>query len=395
MSTAIPVCDLQQQYQSLKSDIDAAMQSVAADAKFILGPNVQALEKEIAPYCDCAHAAGVANGTDALHLALRALKIGPGDEVITTPFTFVATTEAIGIVGATPVFVDIDPKTYNMDVSKLEALITPRTKCILPVHLYGQPCDMDAIMAIAKKHKLYVVEDCAQAIGATYKGRKVGSFGDAGCLSFFPSKNLGCFGDGGMVVSNNKECYERVEMLRRHGGKVKYHHCELGLNSRLDELQAAILRVKFKHLEGWSEQRRRNAYRYNRLLGGIPGVTLPAEITNTGTATPTDQSSVKEPKIRSVYHQYTIRVEKRDEVGKKLTAAGVGNMVYYPVPLHLQEVHAHQGQGLGSFPHSEKAAAEVLSLPMFPELTEEQQNRVAKAVAEAMGAGDVGIRKVA
>ena len=252
----IPVCDLKQQYRSLKSEIDAAMQQVAADAHFILGPNVKSLEKEIAAYCDCAHAAGVANGTDALHLALRALRIGPGDEVITTPFTFVATTEAIGIVGARPVFVDIDPHTFNIDPAKIEAAITPRTKAILPVHLYGQPCEMDAIMEIAERHGLYVVEDCAQAIGATYKGRKVGSFGHAGCLSFFPSKNLGCFGDGGMVVSGNKEVFERVEMLRRHGGKVKYHHCELGLNSRLDELQAAILRVKFKHLEAWSEQRR-------------------------------------------------------------------------------------------------------------------------------------------
>lgn len=393
MSSAIPVCDLQQQYQSLKPEIDAAMQAVAADAKFILGPNVQALEKEIAPYCDCQYAAGVANGTDALHLALRALRIGPGDEVITTPFTFVATTEAIGIVGATPVFVDIDPNTYNMDVTKLEALITPRTKCILPVHLYGQPCDMDPIMALAKKYKLHVVEDCAQAIGATYKGRKVGSFGDAGCLSFFPSKNLGCFGDGGMVVSNNKEVFERVEMLRRHGGKVKYHHCELGLNSRLDELQAAVLRVKFKHLNDWSAARQRNAYRYNRLLGGLPGVTLPAEISASGSTTPTQTTAAGT--VNCVYHQYTIRVPNRDELGKKLTAAGVGNMVYYPVPLHLQEVHAHQGQGLGSFPHSERAAAEVLSLPMFPELTEEQQNRVVKAITEALGSGDAGLRKVA
>lgn len=382
----IPVCDLQLQYQSIKAEVDAAMQSVAADAKFILGPNVQALEKEIAKYCDCAHAAGVGNGTDALHLALRALRIGPGDEVITTPFTFVATTEAIGIVGATPVFVDIDPRTYNMDVAKIEAAITPRTKCILPVHLYGQACDMDAIMDIARRRKLFVVEDCAQAIGATYKGRKVGSFGDAGCLSFFPSKNLGCFGDGGMVVSNNKEVFERVEMLRRHGGKVKYHHCELGLNSRLDELQAAILRVKFKHLDAWNQLRRRNAYRYNGLLKGVQGIQAPTEACGTDVVCPTDTQAQSSTDSNCVYHQYTIRTTDRERVSKQLTAAGVGNMVYYPVPLHLQEVHAHQGQGPGSFPHSEKAAAEVLSLPMFPELTEAQQRVVAEAVRQAVGA---------
>jgi len=348
-----------------------------------LGPNVKELEKEVAAFCDCTYAAGVGNGTDALHLALRALQIGPGDEVITTPFTFVATTEAIGIVGAKPVFVDIDPQTYNMDVSKIEALITPRTKCILPVHLYGQPCEMDVIMDIARRHNLYVVEDCAQAIGATYKGKKVGSFGHAGCLSFFPSKNLGCFGDGGMVVSNDKHVYERVEMLRRHGGKVKYHHCELGLNSRLDELQAAVLRVKLPHLSTWNDERRRNAYRYNSLLNGTADVAPPAEACGTKKISPAGDGQ-ENPQSRCVYHQYTIRVRNRDAVGKQLSAAGIGNMVYYPVPLHLQEVHADLGYGPGSFPHSEAAAAEVLSLPMFPELTVEQQQTVVSAVRNAM-----------
>ena len=367
----IPVCDLQRQYASLKTEIDAAMQATAAEAKFILGPNVKALEKEIADYCDCKFAAGVGNGTDALHLALRALRIGPGDEVITTPFTFVATTEAIGMVGATPVFVDIDEQTFNMDVTQIESVITPRTKCILPVHLYGQPCDMGPIMEIARGRGLHVVEDCAQAIGATYRGQKVGSFGDAGCLSFFPSKNLGCFGDGGMVVSNNQEVFERVEMLRRHGGKVKYHHCELGLNSRLDELQAAILRVKLKQLESWNEARRTNAYRYNSLLRGVAGTTTPGEASHLADA------------LRCVYHQYTIRVPNREAVSQRLNTAGIGNMVYYPVPLHLQEVHAELGYKLGSFPVSERAAAEVLSLPMFPELTESEQQQVAAAVAAA------------
>lgn len=364
----IPILDLKQQYQSLKTEIDAAMQAVAANTAYILGPNVKALEPEVAAYCQCRFGVGVGNGTDALHLALRALRIGPGDEVITTPFTFVATTEAIGIVGASPVFVDIVPETFNMDPAQLEAAITPRTKAILPVHLYGQPCDMDPILAIARKHGLYVVEDCAQAIGATYKGKKVGSLGDMGCLSFFPSKNLGCYGDGGMVVSDNEEMAGRVEMLRRHGGKVKYHHTELGLNSRLDEMQAAILRVKLPHLDDWCEARRRLADRYNALLEGVAGVVTPKEIAD----------------VRCVYHQYTLRVPNRDQVQAKLKEAGVQTLVYYPVPLHLQEVHDYLGLKPGSFPRSEEAANTVLSLPMFPEMTEEQQDTVVAAVKAAV-----------
>lgn len=369
----IPILDLTAQYAALRDEINAAMQQVAADGRYILGPNVRALEAEVAAYCDCQWGIGVGNGTDALHLALRALRIGPGDEVITVPFTFVATTEAIGIVGATPVFVDICPDTFNMDPRQIEAAITPRTKAILPVHLYGQPCDMDPIMEIARAHNLYVVEDCAQAIGATYKGKKVGSFGDAGCLSFFPSKNLGCFGDGGMVVSNNPEVAERVEMLRRHGGKIKYRHSELGLNSRLDELQAAILRVKLPHLESWIDARRRAAARYHRALAELPGVTVPTEL---GAAPGGEFSEL----VRCVYHQYTIRVADRDGVQARLKEAGIQTMIYYPIPLHLQEVHAELGQGLGSFPHSEQAAGECLSLPMFPELAEEQQAMTIDAV---------------
>ncbi|MGE0607237.1 MAG: DegT/DnrJ/EryC1/StrS family aminotransferase [Pirellulales bacterium] len=380
----IPICDLKPQYQALKSEIDAAMQQVAADSHYVLGPNVKALEKEIAEYCHCDDAAGVGNGTDALHLALRALKIGPGDEVITTPFTFVATTEAIGIVGASPAFVDIDPRTFNIDPNRIEAAITPRTKAIIPVHLYGQPCDMDAIMDIARRKGLYVVEDCAQAIGATFKGRRVGSFGDAGCLSFFPSKNLGCFGDGGMVVSNNREVYERVEMLRRHGGKVKYHHCELGLNSRLDEMQAAILRVKFKHLEAWTECRRHNAFRYNRLLANLDGVQCPRELSYNGPVVPFVAPTSHISPLRSVYHQYTVLVDDREAVMQHLNQAGIGNMIYYPVPLHLQEVHANLGQGPGSFPLAEAAARRCVSLPMFPELTAEQQSRVVAGMSAAL-----------
>ena len=273
----IPVCDLQVQYQHLKSEIDEAMQRVAASGTFILGPEVKALEGEIARFCGSDCAVGVNSGTDALHLALRALRIGPGDEVITTPFTFIATTEAIGIVGATTVFADIDPHTFNLDPMALEAAITPRTKAILPVHLYGQPCDMPAIMAIARKHGLYVVEDCAQSIGAALGGMATGLHGDIGCLSFFPSKNLGAFGDGGMVITNNAELAGRVEMLRRHGGKVKYHHSELGLNSRLDELQAAILRVKLRYLAEWIERRRTHAYAYNAVLSELSGVQPPRE----------------------------------------------------------------------------------------------------------------------
>ena len=380
----IPICDLKQQYQTLKAEMDQAMQQVAADAHFILGPNVKALEREVAEYCQCKYGIGVGNGTDALHLALRALRIGPGDEVITTPFTFVATTEAIGIVGATPVFVDIDAQTFNMDPNQIEAAITPRTKAIMPVHLYGQPCDMDAIMDIARRRGLRVVEDCAQAIGATYKGRRVGSFGDAGCLSFFPSKNLGCFGDGGMVVTGDQEVYERVEMLRRHGGKVKYHHCELGLNSRLDELQAAILRVKLPHLESWCERRRTAAYRYNQMLSVLPGVKLPHELAaHGGAALPLSTTVANRGPVRSVYHQYTVLVHDRDSVSAGLQQAGIGSMVYYPVPLHLQEVHADLGLKLGSFPRAEFAAAHCLSLPMFPELTAGQQDQVVAAMAGA------------
>jgi UDP-N-acetyl-3-dehydro-alpha-D-glucosamine 3-aminotranferase len=372
----IPVLDLTVQYQALKQEIDAAMQQVALTGRYILGPHVQALEAEIAAYCDCRHGIGVANGTDALHLALRALRIGPGDEVITTPFTFIATTEAIGLVGAVPVFVDIDPDTFNLDPARIERAITPRTRAILPVHLYGQPCDLDPIMEIARAHRLAVVEDAAQAIGATYKGRKVGSFGDAGCLSFFPSKNLGCFGDGGMVVTNNAEIADRVEMLRRHGGKVKYNHSDLGLNSRLDELQAAILRVKLRHLEAWTEARRAIAATYNARLADQFILACPRELGSRDARTPS-------PIARCVYHQYTLRVRHRDAISARMMEAGIGTMVYYPVPLHRQEVHALLGYSVGAFPHAERAAAECLSLPIFPELTSQQQHCVVSALTAA------------
>ncbi|MEX1224262.1 MAG: DegT/DnrJ/EryC1/StrS family aminotransferase [Pirellulales bacterium] len=378
----IPLCDLQQQYLTLKDEIDRAMLEVAASGHYILGENVKSLEQELAAYCGCKHAVGVANGTDALHLALRALDIGPGDEVITTPFTFIATTEAIGLVGATPVFVDIDPQTFNLDPQALEHAVTSRTKAILPVHLYGQPCDMDAILAVAQSHGLFVVEDCAQAIGATYRGRKVGTLGDVGCFSFFPSKNLGCFGDGGMVVTNDERLFERVEVLRRHGGAVKYHHRELGLNSRLDELQAAILRVKWKYLDAWNFARRAHALRYHRLLQSIVGVTRPAELTEQGASIPSE--TAPNGLLQAVYHQYTITVAQRDAVAEQLRAAGVACFPYYPVPLHLQEVHANLSYRPGSLPRAEFAARSCLSLPMFPELSGEQQQVVAEQLESAV-----------
>ncbi|MFN0198411.1 MAG: DegT/DnrJ/EryC1/StrS family aminotransferase [Planctomycetaceae bacterium] len=380
----IPMCDLKTQYLSLKTEIDTAMQAVAAGTNYILGPEVRKLEKEIAAANQCQFAIGVASGTDALHLALRALNLGPGDEVITTPFTFVATTEAIGIVGAKPVFVDIDPDTCNIDPRLIEAAITPRTKVILPVHLYGQPCDMDAILEIARKHQLRVIEDCAQSYGATYRGHRTGAMGDAGCLSFFPSKNLGGFGDGGMVVTNDEQLYQRIETLRRHGGRVKYYHDELGLNSRLDELQAAILLVKHQHLVQWNERRRENAHRYNELLGGRPDIKRPCELTTQGKTVPVSSSHTENELLSAVYHQYTIQVENRDAVIQHLQRCGIGNAIYYPVPLHLQKVHADLGYGPGSFPHAEQVAANCLSLPMFPELTEDQIQTVCGAVLEAL-----------
>ncbi len=378
----IPLCDLTQQYLSLKAEIDAAMQRVAEDGQYILGPNVRALESEIAAFCGCQFAVGVGNGTDALHLALRALNIGPGDEVITTPFTFIATTEAIGLVGATPVFADIDPLTFNLDPRRIESAVTARTKAILPVHLYGQPCDMDAIMDVASRHGLHVVEDCAQAFGASYRGQPVGSFGEVGCLSFFPSKNLGAFGDGGMVVTNNARVHERVEMLRRHGGRVKYHHEELGVNSRLDELQAAILRIKLPHVERWNRLRRERAYRYNSLLAETPRIQLPHEWTSAGGRLPFRGDHDRALDLAAVYHQYTVRVEHREAVSRALTAAGISNAVYYPVPIHLQRASLSLGCRPGDFPQAEAASQQCLSLPLSPHLEDEQQTYIARCLRE-------------
>jgi dTDP-4-amino-4,6-dideoxygalactose transaminase len=364
----IPILDLKEQYALLREEMLQAVSGVFESGAFINGPNVKALEREVAEYVGAAHGIGLNSGTDALHLALRALDIGPGDEVITTPFTFVATTEAIGIVGATPVFADIDPQTYNIDPAAIEAAITPRTTAIIPVHLYGRPAPMREIMAIAQKHNLAVIEDCAQSIGATLDGKFTGTFGTFGAFSFFPSKNLGAYGDAGMLVTQDESLAARARSLRAHGGRIKYYHEELGVNSRLDEVQAAILRVKLPHLENWIARRREVAARYNGAFAGVLS-PLPGDPENG----------------RHVYHQYTIQVDGRDEVQQTLQNAGVQTMVYYPVPLHLQKVHATFGFREGAFPHSEAAAKRVISLPIYPELPAQDQHRVIEAVTAIQG----------
>jgi dTDP-4-amino-4,6-dideoxygalactose transaminase len=365
----IPMVDLKVQYDAIREEIDSAVLGVIRSTAFILGPIGKALEQEIAAYHGAKHAIGVSSGTDALHLAVRAANIGPGDEVITTPFTFIATAEAVSYVGARPVFIDIRPDTFNIDASQIEKKITKRTKAIMPVHLYGQPADMDEIMAVAKKHGLTVIEDCAQSFGAGYKGKKTGAIGQLGCFSFFPSKNLGCYGDGGMVTTNDDGLAKRIIGLRNHGSQVRYYHDEVGYNSRLDEVQAAVLRVKFKRIGDYNDKRRRNASLYTKHLSGIPGITPPVEAAGTS----------------HVFHQYTIRVKNRDKVKEALDAGkATSSMIYYPVPLHLQKAYADLGMKPGSLPVSEAAAKEVLSLPMYPELTEEQIRAVAEAVKKAL-----------
>ncbi len=360
--------DLKTQYEAIKDEINSAVLSVMQSAHFILGPQGKAIEEEIAGYHGVKHAVAVASGTDALHLALLAAGIKRGDEVITTPFTFIATAEAISYVGAIPVFVDIDPDSFNIDITKIGPAITKRTKAIIPVHLYGQPVNMDGLMEIAKKHKLMVIEDCAQSFGAEYHGKKTGAIGDFGCFSFFPSKNLGGYGDGGMVITDDAKQAEHLLSLRNHGSKVRYYHDEVGFNSRLDEIQAAIIRVKFKHIEEYNAKRRNNAQLYSKYLNA-PGIHTPSEQNGT----------------KHVFHQYTIRVKNRDKVKQKLDAGGItSSMIYYPVPLHVQTAYKDLGMKPGSLPASEQAALEVLSLPMYPELTEEQIKKVAEAVKQAL-----------
>ena len=366
----IPSFQATSQYQQLADEIEKSVCAVMSSGHYIMGPQVQAFEAQFAEYLRCKHVISCNSGTDALHLSLRALNIGPGDEVLTTPFTFIATTEAIGMVGATPVFVDVDPTTYNLDPRLLEAKLTERTKAILPVHLYGRPCDMTTIMQIARQYELKVIEDCAQATGAVWNGQKVGTIGDVGCFSFFPTKNLGCFGDGGAAVTADPDLAERIESLRRHGGKVKYQHAELGLNSRLDTLQAAILLVKLPYLDQWNASRAAIAAEYSSQLAAIAAISLPSI----------------EPLTQPVWNQFTLRVlnGQRDRIQKGLKEKSVGSMVYYPIPLHLQPVHANLGHTCGNFPASEQLSDEVLSLPMFPELTASAQTLVTEAFKTTM-----------
>lgn len=361
----IPLVDLKAQYHSIRGEIDEAIQRIVPQGNFILGPEVKAFEAEMADYLGSGYAVGVASGTDALHIALLACGIGAGDEVITTPFTFIATTEAIAKCGAKPVFADIDPKTFNIDPAKLEARITAKTRAILPVHLYGQPADMAPILELSRRHNLKVIEDNAQALGSEYKGSKTGSLGDAGCLSFFPSKILGAYGDAGMVVTNTPEIAERVEMLRNHGTRQKYYHLIPGFNSRLDELQAAILRVKLKYLDQWIEQRRHKAALYSERLGDIEGMNTPYQA----------------PYAYHVFNYYTIRLRnRRNELQEFLAARGISNAIYYPLSLHLQEVYRDLGYEPGSLPQSEQAQEETISLPMYPELEDKQIESIAAAI---------------
>ena len=359
----LQMVDVVGQYSHIKPAVDAAVLRVLDSGQFINGPDVGELECTLAGYLGVRYAAGCASGTDALQIAMMALGIGPGDEVITTPFTFVATAETIGLLGARPVYVDIDPVTFNIDPRRIEAAITPRTKAIIPVHLYGHPADMDSILAIARKHGLRVIEDAAQALGASIRGKKVCSFGDIGCISFFPSKNLGAFGDGGMMVTNDQALDGRMRMIAAHGSKVRYYHEILGVNSRLDTVQAAILRVKAPHLDAWNALRRKAAERYTALLKGTP-------------ATPPSVESHYE----HIFHQYTIRVPRRDELAAYLKERAIPHAIYYPVPLHLQQAFSMSGGRKGDFPVTESAAAEVLSLPMHTELTEEHLVTITDAI---------------
>ena len=362
----IPFLDLQAQYRSIKQEVDAAVLNVLESGHFVLGPELKAFEQEYAKYCGTCHAIGVNTGTSALHLALLAAGIGSGDEVITVPFTFVATVAAIRYTGARPVLVDIDPRTFTIDVNRIEAAITPRTKAILPVHLYGQPADMNPIMEIAARRKLLVIEDACQAHGAEYEGRRVGSIGDMGCFSFYPGKNLGAYGEGGMVVTNNPDYDRTIRMLRDWGQERKYLHRLQGFNYRLEGLQGAVLRVKLRYLEQWTEARRTCAARYREMLVNS-GVEIPVEM----------------PYARHVYHVYAVRVADRERLQVRLHANGIQTGIHYPIPVHLQPAHADLGYRAGDFPASEAAANEVLSLPMFPELTRTQQEQVAQGVAQA------------
>ena len=363
MPESVPYLDLRAQLKPLRAEIDAAVARTLDNCSFCLGPDVGQFEKDFAKFCGAQHALGFTRGTSALHVAMLLLGIGPGDEVITTPYTFIATSWAISYCGAKPVYVDIDEATFNLDPKKLEAAVTPRTKAVLPVHLYGQPFDVDTVAAICKKHNLPFVEDAAQAHGAKYKGKTVGALGDLACFSFYPAKNLGACGEGGALVTNNAALASRAKSLREHGSTVRYHHDEVGYNYRMEGLQGAVLGVKLKHLNAWTRERQRVAARYAELLADTP-LQLPTVPAGN----------------ESAWHLYTVRLPRRDDLKKHLDTNGIGNAVHYPMPLHLQKAYVNLGYKPGDFPVAEKASREVLSLPMFPELTETQIQRVAAVV---------------
>lgn len=361
----INLIDLKVQYENIESEINSAIKEVLDSSRFIMGENVKKLENEIAEFTGVKYGIGVGNGTDALKLILKALGIGPGDEVITTPFTFFASAETTSVVGATPVFADIEEKNFCIDPESIEEKITDKTKAIIPVHIFGQMCDMDKIMDIAKRHNLIVIEDACQAIGAEYKGKKAGSIGHVGCYSFFPTKNLGAYGDGGMVVTDDKDLAEKIKLLRVHGSKVKYHHEVIGYNSRLDEIQAAILRVKFKYIEQWNDLRKEKAHIYNELLNDV-NIDLPVERKD----------------CKHVYHLYTIGSNKRDELTNYLNENGIATGIYYPIPVHRQSVYKYLNYEIGSLPVAEKACTRTFALPLYPEITIEDQKYVANKIIE-------------
>jgi dTDP-4-amino-4,6-dideoxygalactose transaminase len=366
----IPFVDLKAQYRTLKPQMDAAIQSVLDRTAFIMGKEHNEFERAFAAYVGVKHCLGVASGTDALELAARACGLGPGDEVITVPNTFIATTEALTCVGASLRWVEVDPRTYNMDPANIEAVITPRTRAILPVHLYGQPADMGPIIAIARRHGLKVIEDCAQAHGARYQGQKVGAFGDVACFSFYPGKNLGAYGDGGAVVTNDDEIADRVKLLRNHGAREKYVHSVEGYCRRLDNLQAAVLMVKLPHLDEWNVARRHAADMYDELLQTAPGVVTPYVLRE----------------VEPVYHLYVVQVPDRDRVQAALKAEGIETGIHYPIPLHQQPAYAHLGHKPEDFPISAALGPRLLSLPMFAEITDAQIETVAHALRKALAA---------
>jgi len=390
----VPLLDLKAQYETIRTELEQAIHAVMESQHFILGPHVQRCEEAIGAYCQAPHAIGVSSGSDALLICLMAEGIGAGDEVITTPYTFFATAGAIARVGAKPVFVDIDPVTYNLAVDQIADKITPRTKAIIPVHLYGQSADMRGVMEIASEHNLVVIEDAAQSIGARYNGRASGTIGHYGCFSFFPSKNLGAAGDGGMVVTNDPKRAERLRILRAHGSHPKYYHRLIGGNFRLDALQGAIISAKLPHLDGWTEGRRANARRYDRLFaesGLVVADTYDwAQTRSNGESVARDRNLVLPTEVteRHVFNQYVIRVDRRDELKAHLQKNGIGTEVYYPVPMHIQECFTDLGYNRGDFPESEAAAEHTLALPIYPELNDEQAEYVVHTIRGFFGRPD-------